>query len=484
MTQKKHKKSDVQRQNPIYSFFSRYTIFVLIVLCTILYAIIGITKYMHYQTGLDLAIYVQAMWFYTHLQLAHVTLYPTFGDLIWADHFNPSVFLLTPFYLLWRDPRMLIIVQSLFYCLGAYPVYRFTKEKTANLYLALSFAFSYLMFFGTQSALTFDVHMGTIAPSFLPWILWAMFRNKWKTFVILSIIATGFKEDMPLYIATLGLYLTVTRRNWKLGSVLFVLFMTYAFVVTKYIMPSFAHNAAKTFSVSYFSLRPHYLWNVFFNSPIKIHTMVLSFGYVYFLPVLSGFFLLLPLAHFFVNFSNPDFPGRWDIYLHYRAYLTPLLLFGSVLGYTFLMKKKPKLFDTQRAKIILAALIIINAFLFDVFLHMPLNTLLKKQFYYRESWARDNDKIAKLIPENAFLLTTNHLAPQVSYRKNVYYFPQKIGQADYIFLDIRRNQPIIDYWLTAKTEGAYMTHVSEVMHSKDFQVVAQSHDAVLLKRKK
>jgi len=460
-----------------------YAIFFLILLFGSLYSFIAITKYMHYQTGLDLAIYIQSMWFYTHFKLPFVTLYPTFGDLVWADHFSPSMMLFTPFYFLWKDPRMLLILQSFIFVAGAYPIYRFAKEKLVNHFLALAFPFVFLTYFGVQFPLTFDFHVGTMAASFMAWIFWAIHKEKWKTVVILCVIASGFKEDMPLYVAAFSLYLICTRRNWKLGFVMLPLSLGYAYLVTKQIMPSLAHNAAKTFSLSYFTLRPDYLWSVFFNSSIKLQTMLFSFGDVLFLPFLSGVFLLLPFAHFFVNFSNPDFPGRWGIYLHYRGYSASLMLYGAILGYTFLMRRKPTIFAVSKAKIILGVLLITNALLFDVLLHLPLNVLGKQQFYYQESWIHDNDEVIKRIPADAYVLTINNLAPQVAFRKNIFYYPQNIEKADYIFVDMHPNQPIVNFWLTALTQKEFVSSIDALLASKNFVVSYKSHDALLLSRK-
>jgi len=463
-------------------FLESYFIFVLIFIFGCLYTYVGITKYLHYETGLDIAIYVQTMWFYTHFKLPYVTLFPTYGDLVWADHFTPSLMLLAPFYMLWKDPRMLIILQAFIFVFGAFPIYKYAKEKIKSNFFALSLAFVFLTYFGTQFPLTFDFHAGTMAAAFMAWILWAMVTNKWKTFIILCIIAAGVKEDMPLYLATIALYLVVSKRNWKLGLIMLPLFLGYAYVVTEKVMPHLAHDAAKVFSLSYFNLSPDYLLSVFFDSPVKIRTMLLSFSNLLFLPFLSRTFLLLPLAHFFINFSNPDFPGRWDIYLHYRGYSAAMMLFATILGYLYLMKKKPKLFDTTRAKKIVAILLIINALVFAYFLHLPLNVLSKKQFYHQESWIHDNDEVIKKIPADAYLLTLNNLAPQTAFREHIYYYPQNIEKAEYVFIDTRLDQPIINYWITADNKEEYASRIETVLKSNDFKIIYQRDNAVLLKR--
>lgn len=465
-------------------FLEKYLIFVLIGLFTCLYSIIAITKYIHFQTGLDLAIYVQTFWYYSHFHLPFVTLYPTYGDLVWADHFTPSLMLLTPLFWIWRDPRMILIFQSLAFTTAAYPIFRFAKKQLKHTFFAYALAFMFLTFFGVQYPVTFDFHEANMAAALLPWVLWSMFEGKWIIFVVLASIMSGFKEDAPLYVSGLATYLIVTRKNWKLGLPLLVLSFSYFLLVTEILMPSFAHNAAKVFSTSYFSFTFQYLWSVFFNSPIKIHTMLLSFYNFLFLPLLAGPFLILPFVHFFINFSNPDFPGRWGIYLHYRGYLAAIFGFGTVLGYLNLLKWKPTWFKRNKVKTCFAILVILNAFFMDVTLHLPLNIFAKKQFYYQEPWIKDNERVIQHIPANAYVVTMNSLAPQIALRENIFYYPQNVNKADYIFVDLHPNQPPVSFWLTSDTsdnEGQLREEIMQLVKENTYSIYYQSGDAFLLK---
>src|SRR3990172_12453162 len=160
------------------------------------YSFVSLIKHWHFQTGLDLAIYNQTLWFFSHLKLPYVTLYPTFGRLVWADHFTPSLFLLTPFYALFPRAETLLILQSIFFTAGVIPLYLIAKEKTKNTLFPLIIGLAYLLFFCTQFALTFDFHAATFGAAFLPWIFYALEKNRWKTFFLLVILALGAKEDM------------------------------------------------------------------------------------------------------------------------------------------------------------------------------------------------------------------------------------------------------------------------------------------------
>ena len=146
------------------------------------------------------------------------------------------------------------------------------------------------------------------------------------------------------------------------------------------------------------------------------------------------------------------------------------------------MRKKPKIFKTNFAKYVFSALILFNVLSFDYALHLPLNELLKPQFYYTESWIKDNDEVLKHVPPDGYLLTMNHMASKASYRQNISYMPLNIKKADYIFADTRPIQPPINYWLSAGSAEDFSKLIESLGKSDEFKIFYQSHDAVLLKR--
>ncbi|MBI3954828.1 DUF2079 domain-containing protein [Candidatus Gottesmanbacteria bacterium] len=470
---------------PILRRFSK--ILLLIIIFSFLYSFISIVKYNHFQTSLDLAIYVQTFWNYAHLKLPYVTLYPTNGDLVWVDHFSPSLFLLTPLFLLWQDPRMLLIIQSTLFMLGAYPIYRFSFDKFKSEALSISFAIVYIVFFGTQFALTTDFHEANIAAAFFPWIFWFMFRKQWSIFLILSLISLGFKEDVPIYMATIGVYMFISGLNKKIGMFLSVISIFYFFIISHYIMPIFVHYYQRPTTAPYFSieyLNPIY---IFFNSPIKIKTMILIFTNFLVLPIFSGYFLILPLIHLFINFTSPGLSGRWDIYMHYRVYLASIMSFAAIIGLANIISKYQYL-KRKSVKIIIAILLIGLSVVFDGVLHLPLNTLLKPQFYRSESWMNDLDGLIKQIPPQASLLTTNQILAHAANRPNIKFYNydvndlKKLEQYEYILLDLRLNQSIINFWYSKKDISEMTSSIRFLIDNHLYEQYSKKNDAVLFKR--
>ena len=87
----------------------------------------------------------------------------------------------------------------------------------------------------------------------------------------------------------------------------------------------------------------------------------------------------------------------------------------------------------------------------------------------------------KKIPKDAYLLTQNDLAPHVANRKNLFYFPTNLDKAEYIFLDLRANQPIVNFWLSGlqdKTES----DVDLLIKRGKFTIDYQKGRTFLLKR--
>jgi uncharacterized membrane protein len=365
---------------------------------------------------------------------------------------------------------------------GAYPIFRFAKEKLKSTFFALALSVTYLLSFAVQYPLTFDFHLATIAASILPWILWTMEKKQWVFFAILCCVASGCKEDMPMYIAGLGFYLLITKKNSKLGLLLAIMAIAYTLYITKIVMPSLAHFTVKTYYFPYFELTPNFFFSLFFDSPIKIKTMLFSFVNYLGLPLLSGPFLILPVIHFFLNFANHDFPERWGLFMHYRSYIGPIMTFGMVMGYSYLMKKNPKVFAKLRSMYVTGMLLLITTITLEAFLHLPINTLAKPGFYYQEPWIADINRVVSKIPIDAYLLTTNHLFPQTAFREHIFQYPKNLEQAEYILLDTRKNQPIINYWLTANSEDEFQSKVYKLLHTQGFPVVYSSGEILLLQR--
>src|SRR3989338_10375794 len=93
----------------------------------ILYVAWSINKHNHFQTdAIDLGLFDHTMWLYSTFN------YPFFNYLkginLLGDHSHVILIFLTPFYWLWNDARMLLLLQGVIAVLGAVPVYLLSQE--------------------------------------------------------------------------------------------------------------------------------------------------------------------------------------------------------------------------------------------------------------------------------------------------------------------------------------------------------------------
>jgi len=110
---------------------------------TLVFSIISIWKLNGYlYNGLDLAIFnnvfyntLHSNWFWSSIQ----------GHSYLGDHFTPILFLLLPIYAIWQSPEMLLILQSIFLGLAAWPIYKISQLVLRDNKLAIGIGILWLI---------------------------------------------------------------------------------------------------------------------------------------------------------------------------------------------------------------------------------------------------------------------------------------------------------------------------------------------------
>jgi len=135
---------------------------ILLVLLILVFAIASslVAVHRHWQFDsfwYDFGIFDETVWRLSRLELP---LIPTIKyQLVWGDHFNPSILLLVPLYWLTNQQSIIIIAQVLYVALSAFFIYEIAKIKINNIFLRFSLLFSYLGYVGMQNALYTDVRI-------------------------------------------------------------------------------------------------------------------------------------------------------------------------------------------------------------------------------------------------------------------------------------------------------------------------------------
>ncbi|MEW6408376.1 MAG: DUF2079 domain-containing protein [Patescibacteria group bacterium] len=297
------------------------------------YIILILGKHRLFQTGEDLAIYCQACWHYSNFRVPFVTVW--IDTNILNDHFGPIMVLLAQLFHLWTDPRILLIAQQIIVVSGAIPIYFYAKATLKNQYYSLLFAFLYLYFIGIQSALSSDFHLAAITAGILSFSLYFCLTDKWKFYWPSIFLLLLTKEDTPVLISALGLYLVIFKRRSKYGLITIFISLAYYLLIYSLFLPIINSNQVFLYQgagkanriVNILIYSPGEFFKTFVWPPVKLRNIALCLWSFGFLPVASPIFWIIAPTNLLRFFSDE---ARYSLHYQYSATLTPILAFAAI----------------------------------------------------------------------------------------------------------------------------------------------------------
>jgi uncharacterized membrane protein len=394
--------------------------YIAILLCAaifIAYTILSFVRHNHYQSyGYDLGINDQAVWLYSNFHQPLSTIDPFPGVTKLATHVELIYALISPFYWIWSDPRMLLLVQVFFICSSGIAVYLLAVKHEIRPFVSLAILFCYLTFYGVQNALWFDVHSSAFAAAFLAWFLYFTDQNRVKLSVVFFLIAITAKENIAFLTFAIGIYYMFMRRKridifFICVSVFYLLFIYkifYPYVIRQEYL--YQNDAGLLSNLNPFSL---------IKTAEKRITIMYSFLAFGFIPFLFPLTLLPAISHFFTFFViASDLDSAQGLFLHYRITLAPFIAWATVLTITRFPKLNIKF---------IAIYLLLCAATVQYTLHLPLSYLIKSWFWTESTSVKTiNTMIQTYLPPDAVVVSQNNITPHISQRDQIYtLFPEK-----------------------------------------------------------
>lgn len=386
--------------------FTAYTVFALR-----LHAVFG-------TTGYDLGIFEQAVRSYaagdlpaSEIRTASAPAGFT-GDAfpLFADHFHPVLAVLAPLYRLFPHPELLLVVQAALVAVSAYAVSRaaarHVPHPVAGAILGAAYAFSW----GLQKLIGFDFHEVAFAVPLLALAGAAYLDGRWAAAAWWAGGLILVKEDLGATVLVLGLLLW--RHHRRAGAALCLLGPVGSALAVLLVIPAYAPDGA-------------YAYAPFGEDPltaldgwaIKAATLGLLLG------VSGGLSLISPLVLLAVptlawRFLSPN-SAYWGPDHHYSAVLMPIVFLALIDAVRRLPERgKAQVATGDRivrrglAVPALVALLLLPA--------LPLRDLASPGFW-QDSPRRSATRTAlALIPDDARVAASNHLAPHLTDRATVH----------------------------------------------------------------
>src|SRR3989344_2095784 len=332
----------MNRLDFISSFWQRYYLFIVGAFC-FLFALIGslvsLHRYWQYEAFyFDFGIFDQAIWNVSRFKPPVIEHFVIGSKWIFADHFNPSIFLLSPLYWLTSRSEMLLIVQAVIVAISGFVLFSFANRILKNSFASFVILYCYFFFVGLHNAIITDFHEVTIMTLPLMLTFWMIVKKRVILYFLFLLITLGFKEIFFTLGVGIGIAIFFIQPSWKKIGVMTILLsilwgMFGMYIVIPYFLGGeyiYTPELPQTISGKILS---------FVDQPVKRHTIFWSFASFGFFPIFSPAFWASIVQDYVVRFMPNNVPTRWGLGLHYNAQSAVLFSLSTVYGFLFWKKR-------------------------------------------------------------------------------------------------------------------------------------------------
>lgn len=437
-------------------------------------SIVSVNRFWQYDVFYyDFGIFDSAIWKVAHFQKPIIDHLVIGGKWIFADHFSPGIFLLSPLYWFTDKSEAILTAQAFVVGLSGIVLYDIGKIVLKNKFFALSIIFSYYLFIGLQNAVISDFHETTVMTLPLVLIFWAVAKNKKYLALVFFILMLSFKESTFLIGIGVAIAIFFLQKKWqKFAVTIFAISLLWGVLSIQVIIPYFSGDGYHY--NEHFLDKPSHFVTFLFDDPLKRNTLFYSFASFGFLPVFSPPFWPLILQDFFTRFF-PEWTTRWTLGLHYSATLAVINGVASIYVISFLRKRMSKNIIQSYCMLLFVNAIILYRFI----LHGPLALAYNSAFYPHTKDFRFLDQLVDKIPKNVSVMTQNNIAAHFTHQK-VFLLRgnPSIYMPDYIFIDLREGQnPNNFFGVTAPKET-----VEKIEKHPDYKLLYKTEDQYLFKK--
>lgn len=365
-----------------------------------------------------------------------------------AVHFSPIYYLLLPAYMLFPSGVTLQIGQAIVCASGVFPLYRIVRARGLGRMTAVAFCAVYVLYPALSGSCMYDLHENCFLAPLLLWTFDFALRDKKLLTLLFALLTCMVKEDAPMYIAFLGLFLVFSEKEKTrklFGGGVFVFAVAYFGAVSAYLAAFGEGIMAWRYSdYSTDGGLISVILTVIRNPGLVIHHLASAEKLTYifqtlaplaFLPLMTAkpARLILLGPYVLINLM-PSYVYQHDIYFQYNYGSLAFLILLSVLNFAD--------FDPKSRKTALPCALVASLILFT-------GTVYTSKHYYFASYRASGELREKmedaiaLIPEDASVVSSTFLLAHVAYRSEIYPMTTvHMDKCEYALVDLRYGREI------------------------------------------
>lgn len=360
-------------------------------------------------------------------------------------HADFILILLAPFYLIWNDPRMLLLLQTIILGCGAIFIFLLAQKILKNKNIALTFAFVFLVNPAVNFTNLYDFHPVVLATTFLLATFYFLFSCKYVLCLLFAVLSALTKENTWIIVSVLGGYIFLknifgrSRKLKGLGIAIFIISLGTFYYLTSYTIPN--ARGADHFALAYYSefgqspkeiiqkvaLDPRKVISIILEKE-KLHYLYQIFSPLGYLSFLSPLYLVFAISDLLISLLSNN-KNLYQIYYQYSATVTPFIFISAIFGIRTIKKLFPKIPMT-----IFIVYLLFTAFRAH-YLFGPLPGSQKPNIDMFTKPQKNKEIIKTVlshIGEKYSVSATNNLGSHLSHRQIIYTIPVGVEKTDFV----------------------------------------------------
>ncbi len=414
-----------------------------------------------------------------------------------AVHVSPIYYLLLPFYVVLPHPATLQVLQALIVTSSVIPLWKLGQLHGFGEWKRVILCAVLLLYPAFSGGVGYDLHENCFLTPLILWIFYGIEKGNAPLTFTAAILTLSVKEDAPVYVAVIALWLLLStglykreRKKYVTALCLLALSLLWFFAATAYLK----HSGEGVMSGRYGNFMEEKggsLWSVIccvlvqpmkvlyeVSDPEKLRYLGLTILPLLGLPLLTRryerYILLIPYV--LVNLM-PDYKYQHEIFYQYSFGSTAFLLYLTVVNGS----------DIPGARCrtgILSATALLCGIAFSL-------VIVPKAISYPKAWVQEREGIRQvrqalaIIPENATVTASTFYTVELSQRQIIYDLGyasrEQLLESEYVVIDPQRASLNNKYATLGKDNG--LENLLGLLHGMGYERVAAVENCLYIYRK-
>lgn len=369
-----------------------------------------------------------------------------------AFHSDFILALLSPLYLLWESPKMLLLLQTIILGIGAYFVFLISKKLLNNDSISLVLSVAYLINPAVGFVNLYDFHAVALATTFLLASYYFFLKRNYPLFTLFIFLAAITKEQVWALVTIFGVFILarayMEKKIWRsfeimYGVILLLIGIPISYILIDKVIPYFRGN--EHFALEFYSDLGSSTSDIIKNSilnPLSVVARIFEVErFEFLLQLLLPLGLLSLLSPVILVFAAPDVlisllsnnPALYRIYYQYTAVITPFIFISAIYSIRFLKNRFN--FNLKALSLYILFFALLAQYLTGPLpgSKRPNIDMFTKQLESR----KEIDNFLASIPKEAKVAATNNAGSHLSQREHIYTLPIGEEEADYLIYLLR-----------------------------------------------